>query len=120
MVWSGEVGSLELFFILFFGFFYILYIYRTIRAAKALGTGYRRVFYKIALRATYFALFIVALLGPSFGESTKEIKSIGKDIFIAIDLSESMNAFDIAPTRLEKIKFELQLLQVNSLSKYAK
>lgn len=108
MVWSGEVGSLELFFILLFGFFYVLYIFRTIRAAKALGTGYRRVFYKIALRAAYFSLFIVALLGPSFGESTKEIKSIGKDIFIAIDLSESMNAFDIQPTRLEKIKFELK------------
>lgn len=108
MVWSGEIGSLELFFIILFGFFYILYIFRTIRAAKALGTTHRRVFYKIVLRAAYFALFIVALLGPSFGESTKEIKSIGKDIFIAIDLSESMNAFDIQPTRLEKIKFELK------------
>lgn len=108
MVWSGEIGSLELFFIILFGFFYVLYIFRTVRAAKALGTTYRRVFYKIALRAAYFALFIVALLGPSFGESTKEIKSIGKDIFIAIDLSESMNAFDIQPTRLEKIKFELK------------
>lgn len=108
MIWSGEIGSLELFFILLFGFFYILYIFRTVRAARALGTTHRRVFYKIVLRAAYFALFIVALLGPSFGESTKEIKSIGKDIFIAIDLSESMNAFDIPPTRLEKIKFELK------------
>ncbi|WP_420583222.1 vWA domain-containing protein [Reichenbachiella sp.] len=108
MVWSGEIGSLELFFIILFGFFYVLYIFRTVRAAKALGTSYRRVFYKVTLRAAYFALFLVALLGPSFGESTKEIKSIGKDIFIAIDLSESMNAFDIQPTRLEKIKFELK------------
>lgn len=108
MVWSGEIGSLELFFIILFGVFYMLYMVRTVRAAKALGTTYRRVFYKIALRIAYFALFIVALLGPSFGESTKEIKSIGKDIFVAIDLSESMNAFDIQPTRLEKIKFELK------------
>ncbi|WP_422359863.1 vWA domain-containing protein [Reichenbachiella sp.] len=108
MVWSGEIGSLELFFIILFGFFYVLYIFRTVRAAKALGTTYRRVFYKIALRVTYFTLFILALLGPSFGESSKEIKSIGKDIFVAIDLSESMNAFDIQPTRLEKIKFELK------------
>lgn len=108
MIWSGEVGSLELFFILLFGFLYILYIIRTVRAARALGTGHCRVFYKIMLRVAYFALFIVALLGPSFGESKREIKSIGKDIFIAVDLSESMNAFDIAPTRLEKIKFELK------------
>ncbi|MEO9964269.1 MAG: VWA domain-containing protein [Reichenbachiella sp.] len=108
MVWSGEIGNLEWFFIILFAFFYVLYIFRTARAARSLGTGFRRVFYKIALRAGYFALFIVALLGPSFGESTKEIKSIGKDIFVAIDLSESMNSFDIAPTRLEKIKFELK------------
>ena len=51
---------------------------------------------------------IIALLGPSFGSSKKEIKVIGKDIMIAIDLSESMNANDIQPSRLEKIKFELK------------
>ncbi|GHE69081.1 BatB protein [Roseivirga thermotolerans] len=54
------------------------------------------------------ALLIIALLGPSFGETTKEVKSEGKDIYIAVDLSQSMNAFDIQPTRLEKIKFELK------------
>jgi Ca-activated chloride channel family protein len=108
MVWTGEIGTLEFFFILIFGLFYLLYLNRTIRAAKALGAGFRRVFYKITLRTMYFSLFIIALLGPSFGESTKEIKSIGKDIFIAVDLSESMNAFDIQPSRLEKIKFELK------------
>jgi Ca-activated chloride channel family protein len=50
----------------------------------------------------------VALLGPSFGEASREIRSVGKDIMIAVDLSESMNAHDIAPTRLEKVKFELK------------
>lgn len=108
MVWSGEIGTLELIFIILFGLFYLMYIYRTIKAAKALGTSYRRVFYKISLRVSYFILFLLALLGPSFGETAKEIKSIGKDIFIAVDLSESMNAFDIQPTRLEKLKFELK------------
>lgn len=108
MVWSGELGTLEIIFILLFGLFYLLYILRTIRAAKGLGSGYRRVFYKIGLRTLYFTLFLVALLGPSFGETQKEIKSVGKDIFIAVDLSQSMDAFDIQPTRLEKIKFELK------------
>ena len=51
---------------------------------------------------------IVALLGPSFGDTTREVKSIGKDIFICIDLSESMNAVDVQPSRLEKVKFELK------------
>lgn len=47
-------------------------------------------------------------MGPSFGEGQREVKSIGKDLFIAVDLSQSMNARDVAPTRLEKIKFELK------------
>jgi Ca-activated chloride channel family protein len=50
----------------------------------------------------------MALLGPSFGEAKKEVKSIGKDIMICVDLSKSMDAFDIQPTRLEKVKFEMK------------
>lgn len=108
MVWSGSLGTLEFIFILLFGLFYIAYIIKSIKAAKALGSKYGKVFYKIFLRSAYFILFLIALLGPSFGDTTKEIQSIGKDIFIAVDLSESMNAFDIQPTRLEKLKFELK------------
>lgn len=108
MVWSGSLGSLEFIFIALFGLFYAAYIIRTISAARALRSKYGGVFYKIILRSSYFILFLVALLGPSFGESAKEVQSIGKDIFIAVDMSESMNAFDIQPTRLEKLKFELK------------
>jgi len=53
-------------------------------------------------------LLIVALLGPLFGNATKEVQTVGKDIYIAVDLSQSMNARDIPPTRLEKIKYELK------------
>lgn len=108
MVWSGSLGTLEYIFILLFTVFYLIYLFRSISAAQALGSPYRRIFYKIALRTAGFGLLIVALLGPSFGDTSKEIKSVGKDIFICIDLSESMNAFDIQPSRLEKLKFELK------------
>ena len=57
----------------------------------------------------------MALLAPSFGTSGREVKTVGKDIFIALDLSQSMNAFDVQPTRLEKIKFELKKM-VSALS----
>jgi Ca-activated chloride channel family protein len=78
--------------------------------ASRLGIGYGKVVFKLVLRSVTFALLIVALLGPSFGESTREIKSIGKDIYVAVDLSASMNAYDIQPSRLEKVKFELKKL----------
>ena len=63
---------------------------------------------KLVIRTIAFVLLILAILGPSFGADKKEVKSIGKDIIIAVDLSQSMNAYDIAPTRLEKVKFELK------------
>jgi Ca-activated chloride channel family protein len=47
-------------------------------------------------------------MGPSFGGSKKEVKSMGKDIVICVDLSKSMDAFDVQPSRLEKVKFELK------------
>lgn len=90
--------------------FYGLYIARVINIAKGLNTSFSSVFFKVLLRTVYFALFIVALLGPSFGGSKKEVKSIGKDIMICVDLSKSMDAFDIQPTRLEKIKHEMKKL----------
>jgi len=66
------------------------------------------VFYKFFLRSFYFFLLIIALLGPSFGNVKKEIKSISKEIYLVVDLSLSMNANDVQPTRLEKAKEEIQ------------
>ena len=107
MVWFSSLGSTEIIFIILFLVLYLLYILRVLRTAKQLHTSYGKLFTKLILRTLYFTLFIVALLGPSFGEASREIRSVGKDIMIAVDLSESMNAHDIAPTRLEKVKFEL-------------
>ena len=108
MVWTNSIGLLEGLFIGAFLISYGIYLFKVIGAAKRLRSSFYAVFYKVALRTIFFALLIVALLGPSFGESVKEVKVIGKDIYFAVDLSGSMNAFDIQPTRLEKIKFELK------------
>ncbi len=107
MIWYRPFGTYELIVIGLFIVAYLLYVLRVIKIGKALKTPVYGVFAKIALRTIYFALFIIALLGPSFGNSKREIKSIGKDIMIAIDLSQSMNATDVPPTRLAKVKFEL-------------
>lgn len=108
MDWYRELTTNELVFIIGFVVFYGLYLFRVIRVARILNTPFTRVFVKLFLRTIFFALLIVAILGPSFGGSKKEVKSIGKDIMICVDLSKSMDAFDIQPTRLEKVKNELK------------
>jgi Ca-activated chloride channel family protein len=65
---------------------------------------------KLVMRIVYVPLFFVALLGPSFGGAVREIASEGKDITLLVDLSRSMDATDIQPSRLEKVKFEIQQL----------
>jgi Ca-activated chloride channel family protein len=108
--WYRQLSITEIVFCVAFVVFYILYLIRVTRIASRLRTPFATVFIKLFLRTIYFALFIVAILGPSFGGSKKEVKSIGKDIMICVDLSKSMDAFDIQPTRLEKIKYEMKKL----------
>ena len=108
MGYVKEFGFIEILLILTFFIFYLIYIVRLLRINSRISVSFKGVITKVIFRSTYFFLMIIALLGPSFGSSKKEIKVIGKDIMIAIDLSESMNANDIQPSRLEKIKFELK------------
>jgi Ca-activated chloride channel family protein len=106
--WYRAFGSTEIILITLFVVFYGLYLYRVLTIAKTLKTAYKGLFVKLFLRTIIFSLFLIALLGPSFGIAKKEVQSVGKDIMIAVDLSKSMDAFDIAPTRLEKVKFEMK------------
>ncbi|MBV6639353.1 MAG: VWA domain-containing protein [Cyclobacteriaceae bacterium] len=108
MKWAHDIGIFEIVAILAFILFYSFYLIRLLRIRNALNTSIRRSVLKLLLRSIYVLLMIVALLGPSFGDTTREVKSIGKDIFICVDLSESMNAVDVQPSRLEKVKFELK------------
>ena len=103
---SVDYSELTLFFL--FTIFYSIYLIRVYRINKKIEVSIKKVIYKLILRSLYFFLMIIALLGPSFGENKKEVNIVGKDIMILVDLSESMNADDIKPTRLEKVKFEMK------------
>jgi Ca-activated chloride channel family protein len=50
---------------------------------------------------------IIALTQPQWGFHWEEIKRVGVDIIIAIDVSESMLAQDVKPNRLERAKREV-------------
>ncbi|MGM0582124.1 MAG: vWA domain-containing protein [Bacteroidota bacterium] len=108
MTWIHSLGAEEIIFIIIFLVLYLAYTYRVFTVAKRVGQAYSNILPKFLLRSAIFALLIVSLLGPSFGDDKKEIKAVGKDIMIAVDLSASMDANDVAPSRLEKIKYELK------------
>jgi Ca-activated chloride channel family protein len=108
VLWYRDFGITEIVFITLFVVLYALYVMRTVRIARRMNSPFSIIFAKLFVRTLYFALFIIVILGPSFGGSKKEVKSVGKDIMICVDLSKSMDAFDIPPTRLEKVKFEMK------------
>ncbi|WNB18625.1 vWA domain-containing protein [Marivirga arenosa] len=108
MTWISSLGFEEIIFIIIFLILYFAYTFRVFTVAKRVGQAYSNILPKFLLRSLMFALLIISLLGPSFGDDKKEIKAVGKDIMIAVDLSASMDAYDVAPTRLEKIKYELK------------
>lgn len=54
--------------------------------------------------------FIVALAGPKIGTEVREVQRKGVNMMVALDLSSSMKAEDVRPSRLEKAKFEINRL----------
>lgn len=113
MIWAYPDIKLLLLLAAIFISLYGVYLYRFWSINRRLNVEKRRLFTKLVIRTSYFVLFLVALAGPSIGTSTKEIVEEGKDIFIAVDLSQSMNAQDIGPSRLQRVKFELKNLTKN-------
>ena len=103
-----EFGWTEAMLILVFLIGYGLYIGRIVKISRTLHTPFNTVFIKLFIRSVFMALLLISILGPTVGDSKREIKSVGKDIMICVDLSKSMDAFDVQPSRLEKVKFEMK------------
>ncbi|MBC3542224.1 VWA domain-containing protein [Rufibacter sediminis] len=114
MTWYLPFTSIEFFFFLLFGVLYGGYLFRIKRLAQQFSQRANAIWIKAIVRSTYMGLLVVALLGPSFGAMTKEIRTNGKDVYVAVDLSQSMKAQDVPPSRLEKVKLELQEFIRNS------
>ncbi len=55
-------------------------------------------------------LLIFALANPQVGSKIEEVKQVGIDVYILLDVSLSMTAEDIKPSRLDKAKFEISKL----------
>lgn len=108
ITWFRDIGWVEGIIIGLFVLLYALYVLRVAKIGRTLNTPFSALAFKLLIRTAFFALLIIAYMGPSYGDSKREIKSVGKDIMICVDLSKSMDAFDVQPTRLEKIKYEMK------------
>ncbi len=107
MNWNYPFGLYEYIFVALFILGYTTYFIRTIRIAKRLKTPTRSLFIKFFMRSIYFSLLLVSLAGPFLGKIEQNMQAQGKDIYFLVDLSRSMDATDVAPSRLEKVKFEI-------------
>lgn len=68
----------------------------------------KKIILKKILQIFGMTLVIIALTGPQLGMRLVNVKRQGIDIVVAIDLSKSMLAQDITPSRLKKTKHEVK------------
>lgn len=65
---------------------------------------------KFSMTLTAMLLIIIALANPQIGSKIEEVKQVGIDVYILLDVSLSMTAEDIKPNRLEKAKHQIARL----------
>ncbi len=110
MTWFKGLETIEFIFIALIFLAYLGYFFRLKFISgffKSTNAGFYK---KLPLRVLYLTLIFISLLGPSFGSQTREIKVIGKDIYLAVDLSKSMDCQDVNPSRIRKVKNEIKRL----------
>ncbi len=69
-----------------------------------------KVFIYLVLSSVSLIMISVGIMAPQFGKKSVEVKKKGVDIIVALDVSKSMLAQDIMPSRLERAKLELSNL----------
>ena len=118
-------AHIEFFYALLFLFF-LLFLYWNYRswqkrAQRKLGDG-KTVNRLISLRSDFkpltkfillllaFIFMVIGLVDPRMGSKLEKVKREGIDIYVAIDVSNSMLAEDIKPNRLERSKLAISNL----------
>ena len=72
--------------------------------------GQRSQFYsvlKLSLLVLALVAVIIALIRPQWDYETREFDATGLDILIAVDVSKSMDATDMSPSRLIRAKIQI-------------
>jgi len=72
--------------------------------------SFSRPWWKFALFAFAYSLCIIGAADPQIGSKVEEVKRKGADLMICLDVSNSMLAQDLVPSRLENAKRALAQL----------
>ena len=78
----------------------ILQVQRTRRLGRQLSQGVGRLAWKLPLRLVAGAMLLLAWLGPALGVRSQAVRTSGLDLWLVVDVSHSMDAADVTPTRL--------------------
>ena len=70
----------------------------------------KRLNFKAIILLIAFSLQILVIAGPQFGSKIESMKRSGIEIMVAIDVSNSMNAQDVQPSRLDMAKMAVARL----------
>ena len=76
------------------------------RLAGSVSPARRRA--KLALLLLALLFSILALAEPKWGVEEQTVHTSGRDILVLLDVSKSMLATDVAPSRLERVKLDIQ------------
>lgn len=74
------------------------------------GYSSKKNIIKIVLYSLALLAFSVCLFRPKFGKKPQSVVQEGRNVLIALDMSRSMLAKDLLPSRLEFIKLKLRVL----------
>ncbi len=74
------------------------------------GYSSKKVWLKILLYTLALISFGVAVFRPKFGKKPQSVVQEGRNVMIALDMSRSMLARDLLPSRLDFIKLKLRVL----------
>ena len=69
--------------------------------------SFRRGAWKFVMLMLALVFVIIGVAGPQFGSKLQQVKKKGVELMIALDVSNSMMAQDIKPSRLEKAKLAI-------------
>lgn len=102
--WPAALGLAVL------GLLLTLYTQRTARLGRRLGVGASRLAWKLPVRLAAGLLLVLAWLGPALGVRQQAVRTAGQDVWLLVDVSRSMDAADVTPTRLLRTQAALREL----------